>query len=162
MSAGSKSVFREQFIRNNLIAFGAWDEGDLMDYANIQALRDRMRKYSERVFGHGTTSHIEAWNFRELKIGEVILLYGNKAIIAIGVVTGPYKFNPNNFYTHDNGERGKYFHIRSVEWIKVFEPAVKELSNKLITKLSKPSDTLHEIKDPRCILEALKILAYRY
>lgn len=162
MSAGPKSVFWKQFIKNNLIAFGAWDEGDLKNYPKIEGLKDRMQKYSERIFGRGTTSHIEAWNFRELKMGDVILLYGKKAIIAIGVVTGPYKYDPNNIYTYENGESGKYFHVRPVEWLKVFEPPVKGLSNKLITKLSKPSDTLHKIEDPRCILEALKILAYRY
>lgn len=162
ISAGTKSMFWEEFIENNLIAFGAWDEGDLSKYTDVKVLRDRMQGYSKRRFGHGTTSHNEAWNFRELKISDVILLYGNKAIIAIGVVTGPYKFDPNNFYTHDNGGTEKYFHIRPVEWIKVFEPPVKELSNRLITKLSKPSDTLHEIKDPKCIQEALKILAHRY
>lgn len=144
------------------MAFGAWDEGDMGDYADIERLKARMQKYSKRVFGHGTTSHIEAWRFRELRIGDMILLYGNKAIIAIGVVTGPYKYDPNNFYTYEKGEKEKYFHIRPVHWLKVFEPPVKELSDKLITKLSKPSDTLHEIRDPRCVLGVLKILAYRY
>jgi len=162
MSAGPESQFRKEFVENNLMAFGAWDEGDLRNYSKMEELKDKMQQYSKRTFGRRTTSHNETWRFRNLETGDLVILYGNKAIIAIGIVTGPYRYDPKNVYVYKTGKEGNYFHIRPVEWIKVFDPPVKEISQKLLTKMSKPSDTLHEIKDARCILEIAKILAYRY
>jgi predicted Mrr-cat superfamily restriction endonuclease len=144
------------------MAFGAWDEGNLGDYSDREALRDRLQKYSKRKFGKGTSSHVEAWNFLKLEAGSLVVLYGERAIIAMGVVTGPYHYDPNNVYVYDTGDKAHFSHIRPVKWIKTFDPPVREISQHLLRKLSKPSDTLHEIKDHRYILELMEILAHRY
>mgnify|MGYP001099211517 CR=1 FL=1 len=57
MSAGKGSQFWIEFVQNNLMAFGAWDEGDLKKYSSIERLSKRLQEYSKRKFGKGTTSH---------------------------------------------------------------------------------------------------------
>ncbi|MFQ5763060.1 MAG: HNH endonuclease [Candidatus Bathyarchaeia archaeon] len=152
ISAGRKSVHWKRFVNDGIAALGAWDEGDLRQYKTREDLREKLNQYSRRERRKGTRSHVEVWNFcNAVEKNELMVLYKKKCICAIGRVTGEYDFNPENRYG-----REKYFHVLPVEW-KELSPPFCDLSDRLIRKLSHPSDALREIKDEECINEIMEM-----
>jgi predicted Mrr-cat superfamily restriction endonuclease len=155
ISAGKLSKFWEYFIKDKLIAFGTWDEGNLNNYSSREELKNTIIAYSLRYRHKSSNSYVELWNFfSEMKTGDIIVLYRKKAIVAIGEAKGKYEYRPNNNYDNE-----KYHHVKSVEWKKVFSPHFGKISERLYLKLCKPPDTFHEIKDRLCVTEIERLLS---
>ncbi len=153
ISAGRYSRYWKSFIDDKVVAFGTWDEGNLNNYSYREELKEKMIAYSIQNYHKKSTSYFELWNFfKEMEISDIVVLYRKKAILAIGEITSKYKYNPENTY---NGEA--YHHVKSVKW-KVFPQPFNKISELLYRKLSKPSDTFHEIKDKTCIAEIKRLL----
>jgi len=156
ISAGKESIFWKDFVNNNFAAFGEWDEGNLDQYKDQKKkLVERLKKYSIKTwpkkYSQGSTSGYQLWNFYDsLKPGDILILYGKLSIFAIGEVTGRY------WYEEAPNDECGYPHRVPVKWA-VPEYPITNLSKNLIKKLSKPTDTFHEIKSLENIVQLKKI-----
>ena len=71
--------------------------------------------------------------------------YRKGRIVAIGTVTGDYRYDEKN--------QGKIFaHKRSVEW-KVYDPPCGNISKNLHNHLRRPSVTLREVRELSLVKE---------
>lgn len=117
MSLGRAGVEDEVFeaaIKEGYAVLGWGGDVDWSDpiYETRQAVHDR---WNQIVPGtHGNDGNIaQLWAFRSLmREGDLIVAVdGNTRFRAIGVVTGPYRFEPTGI--------GTYNHRRSVDWVLV-------------------------------------------
>lgn len=155
ISAGTQSRYWKDFVYEEIAAFGAWNEGSFENYKTRDELFQKLKAYSLREWGKSTTSHVEAWNFyKEVDIGDLMVLYRKGSIIAIGIIVGNYYFDDDKFL---NGE--KFFHIRPVKW-RLLDPLNRKISGDLMKKLTIPPDTIHEIKDKELLVEILRLVLF--
>jgi predicted Mrr-cat superfamily restriction endonuclease len=153
ISAGQHSDYWKRFVDEKIAAFGAWDEGSFRNYKTREELFRKVNEYSLKERGKTTTSHVEAWNFyKSIEIGDLMVLYREGRIVAIGFVAGDYDYVDSNVW---NGE--KYFHVRPTKW-KLLDLSKQKVSSHLKKSLSVPPDTLHEIDEKEDIVEILRIV----
>lgn len=98
-----------------------WSDPKYGGKGGYQAIFDRWNEIEPGTSGNA--GHIsQVWRFRaSMKEGDVIVVSsGNKQFRAIGIITGPYRFEPS--------ETRDYNHRRDVEWVvKPAEPLPVEL-----------------------------------
>lgn len=112
--AGAEEEVFEAAIREGYAVLGYGGDVDWSDplYESRQAVHER---WNQIVPGtHGNDGNIaQLWAFRSLmREGDLIVASdGNTRFRAIGVVTGPYRFEPTGV--------GTYSHRRAVDWVLV-------------------------------------------
>ncbi len=134
MSPGEYAYLKDEFIKDNIIAVGPSRTGDISKFSDDE-IRDIHRKY----YNVRGTFYLQLIQFlREFKIGDKVLLYGKKSILALGTIKGKYEFS----------SKYSYHHTRFTEWSKTFdfdeypisgfniELQNKLMRNKTIIKLS--------------------------
>lgn len=115
--AGSRGEQEQIAIDNNLVTIG-WNElSDLSGITTREALADLYRRHYADASPKKIANHVgQIWAFRErIKEGDLVVLPLHiQSAIAIGRITGPYK------YRTDLGS--EVLHTRPVEWIRTDIP----------------------------------------
>lgn len=131
-----------------------WDDlGDFAQYDNREAMATAL-KSAEEADGSKANDSLACWQFQnEIKPGDVIYAKrGMRSIIGKGIVKSEARFEP---------ERGKYLHVRDVEWVAVgewdVEAAKIPMSNGNLAK-TLPMKTLTEWTDYPDAIAALEAL----
>lgn len=123
-----------EFSKNNIIAIGWDDLGDLRKYSSI----DEVEKEIRRRWNEGYNSARSCWYFsRHIKKNDIVVAkYGaSKEIYGIGKVTKEYNFND---------EREIFKHVIGVHWYIKFEDSVKVDTSKEFVQW-----TVHSLSEER-------------
>jgi 5-methylcytosine-specific restriction protein B len=105
---GPKAQFWEEFYREEIMAIG-WDElGDIRQYQDHNTIANRLIKVYD-LKGYPINDSRACYNFLYLmKPGDrVIVKRGRDEVIGYGIITGEYEFRP---------ERATYRNVRRVRW----------------------------------------------
>ena len=141
IGAGDRASEWHEFYKNNLVAIG-WDElGDLSTYES----RDQLQKKLEKIWptdARQSNNSRTCWDFvNKLQPGDAIFVKdGVKKAVGFGIVESDYRFE---------AERAAYKHVRSVRWIWKGEfdlPDGLQLPLKTLTLLTNP-DVLARLKE---------------
>lgn len=108
----------ENFALDNSMVVVGWEEmGDLSDISAME----KMRKLCEEIYLDASKNKIsnfvgQLWSFKDrIAIGDLVALpLKTQSAIALGKVTGDYKYVPNNPY----GAK----HTRTVKWVQTDTP----------------------------------------
>jgi len=96
---GGRGGIREERFRSRAVIGIGWGEvGDLSQYPDRDALRNAyLVAHPERSAGHVTTQAAQLWAFgHRMQIGDpVVVPYLGQPEIAIGEITGPYRWAPD-------------------------------------------------------------------
>ncbi|MCZ6688109.1 MAG: AAA family ATPase [Planctomycetota bacterium] len=130
----------DEFYRDGIVAIG-WDElGDLSQYSD----RDAVWKALQSLQGGHTNPFQDAlacYQFaHEMEVGDVVFAKrGRREIVGYGVVTSPYRHEP---------ERERFTQVRSVDWKKRGEwvPREKPLVTKTLTEIGKYPGLVSDIR----------------
>ena len=152
ISAGKKSKYIDDFIEERYAALGEWDEGDVDKYAGsktklINWLKNYSLKRWPKKYKKGSTFGYQLWDFYdELDEDDLVVLYGQGSIYAIGKISGAY------WYDERAHAARQFPHRVPVAW-RVANPPIQNFSDTLRNCLVKPSNAFHEIKKEKCIEE---------
>lgn len=115
--AGVEDHIFQDAIDNSYAVLGWGGEIDWSPYDSYEAIHECWNEDHPGTNGNDANI-IQISRFRaDMKEGDVVVVtHGNKLIRAIGVVTGPYRFEPSG--TRD------YNHRRNVDWLKVFREPI--------------------------------------
>ena len=115
--AGIEDHIFQDAIDNSYAVLGWGGEIDWTPYDTYEAIHARWNEDHPGTNGNDANI-IQTTRFRaDMKEGDLIVVsHGNKLIRAIGVVSGPYRYDPS-------GTR-EYNHRRDVEWLKVFREPI--------------------------------------
>jgi len=105
VAAGNKVSFWEECIGNEIIFYDLEDIKDCRKFDSDEQIIDLGWKNDKKKY----TKDLVLF-YRRLKIGDQIVLYGKKSIIALGEIIGDYEYS-KKYFTH---------HIRRVEWKKIY------------------------------------------
>jgi 5-methylcytosine-specific restriction protein B len=120
--AGIEDEIYDRAVEGGYITLGWGGQEDWSDrrydgQPGYHAVFDRWNEIEPGTSGNsGNISQV--WSFRSsIRKGDVVVIsYGNKAIRAIGEVTGDYRFVPSDPFG--------YYHHRDVKWLRVFEEPI--------------------------------------
>ena len=115
--AGVEDHIFQDAIDNGYAVLG-WGGGiDWTPYDSYEAIHGRWNEDHPGTNGNDANI-IQTSRFRaDMEQGDIIVVtHGNRLIRAIGVVTGPYRFEP--------GDTRDYNHRRDVDWLKVFREPI--------------------------------------
>jgi 5-methylcytosine-specific restriction protein B len=151
---GPKAQFWEEFYRDEIMAIG-WDElGDLREYAN----RDMVAKKLIGVYGlqgYPINDSHACYDFVNLiRTGDrVIAKRGRDEIVGYGIVTGDYEYRP---------ERANYRNVRRVRWERRGNWKSKPFfAVKTLTDWTPYPDTVQYITDLIGVTESPALVATR-
>ena len=115
--AGVEDHIFEDAIENGYAVLGWGGEIDWSDYPTYEAIHARWNQDHPGTNGNDANI-IQTARFRaDMQEGDIIVVtHGNKLVRAIGIVTGPYRFE-------ESGTRD-YNHRREVDWLKVFREPI--------------------------------------
>ena len=150
--AGERSKFWKHFINEGIAAMKANEEGDLEGYSNKKEFLKKTRNFSSANKNQLTRIGDDTWNFiYRVKQGDLLLLYKQGYISAIGYVTGEYTYNETVFW-----KGKKFFHRRLATW-KLLDTTRQKLPTHLRRTLSNLQGTLQELDEKEDILEVCHI-----
>ncbi|MCP5385461.1 MAG: AAA family ATPase [Novosphingobium sp.] len=115
--AGIEDQIFEDAIENGYAALGWGGDIDWSPYETYEAIHERWNQDHPGTNGNDANI-IQTTRFRaDMKEGDVIVVsHGNKLVRAIGVVAGPYRYEPDG--------TSEYSHRRKVDWLKVFREPI--------------------------------------
>lgn len=115
--AGIEDHIFQDAIDNGYAVLGWGGDIDWTPYESYEAIHERWNEDHPGTNGNDANI-IQTSRFRaDMEEGDIIVVtHGNKLIRAIGVVTGPYRFEP--------GDTRDYNHRRDVDWLKVFREPI--------------------------------------
>jgi predicted Mrr-cat superfamily restriction endonuclease len=154
--AGERSKHWRKFVSQQIAAINAGEEGDLYGYTNEKEFLEHTKNYSQlnKCKKKNNLANNEAWNlYSNVQIGDLLLLYGQGKILALGYITGKY-----TYYDCFRWEGEKYFHRRKAKW-KIIDTSKKNISPRLKKNLKKLETNLQEINEKEDLLEILDIAA---
>lgn len=107
ISAGYGAGWWDEFYKNNVVAIGFGNTGDLKQFKN----KEEIQKKLQEIYNDGSTHSNDAlacWQFvHEMQIGDVIIVKnGMSEIIGRGIIESDYEYNENIY-------EGKF---RKVNW----------------------------------------------
>ena len=111
VKGGRGGIREERFRSRSVIGIGWGEVGDLSRYPDRDALRAAYRgAHPDRSEGHVRTQATQLWAFgHRMQIGDLVVVpYLGQPMIAIGEITGPYRWVPD-------GEADMP-HVRKVTW----------------------------------------------
>ena len=108
ISPGKQARFWPQCLEDGTITVGWEDVGDLSLFANRESLQQTMTDVYEGD-SKQTNNSLTLWDFsHSIQVGDVVYAkQGMSRILGWGVVTSPYRFEP---------ERGEYGNVIDVDW----------------------------------------------
>lgn len=120
MSLGRAGIEDQIFydaIENGYAALGWGGDIDWSGFETYEAIRERWNEDFPGTNGNDANI-IQTTRFRaDMREGDVIIVsHGNKLVRAIGVVAGPYEYEPDG--------ASEYSHRRKVDWLKVFQEPI--------------------------------------
>lgn len=110
---GEGASMWDEFYAQSVMAIGWSELGDLSQYADREAIRQRMDEAYEHPAGMKKSGSLEAWTFANaLREGDIVfvrkaLVGGVHEVIGRGTITSDYMYAP---------DRGEYQHTRIVSW----------------------------------------------
>lgn len=115
--AGLEDHIFQDAIDNSYAVLGWGGDIDWAPYSTYESIHERWNQDHPETNGNDANI-IQTARFRaDMREGDIIIVsHGNKLIRAIGVVAGPYRYEPSG--TRD------YSHRRDVEWLKVFREPI--------------------------------------
>ena len=119
VKGGRGGIREERFRSRSVIGIGWSEVGDLSQYPDRDALRDAYRSaHPDRSSGHVSTQAAQLWAFgHRMRIGDLVVVpYLGQPEIAIGEITGPYRWAP-----HGDPDM---LHLRDVTWFATDLPRV--------------------------------------
>ena len=143
--------FLRDFLDNNIIAFGNYGEGNIRKYSSIEELTAKLTEL-RGIDSHQTARYY--WKFKEdVEIGDMVIVYGNKTIFAIGYVRSEYFFKKDKLGKKCRSVEGKRRkpgyklgipNRRKVKW--VITDKIEDEDGEL-SKLSSPRFTFSELNE---------------
>ncbi len=111
IAPGERARLWPDFVKEKIAAIGWDDLGDLREYANKQAIADKIREVYERE-GTPTNDMLACFEFSQvMQPGDLIFAkQGTRTLVGVGIIQGPYEFR---------SERNEYKHVRAVDWTAV-------------------------------------------
>lgn len=109
-SPGPQASEWEQFARDNIMAIGWPEVGDLTQYHSREAIREALSNKSGGATAHSNDA-LALWQFQhEIKVGDVVYAKrGRREIIGRGIVTSTPRFD---------SAHGAFPHVISVNWTR--------------------------------------------
>ena len=110
--AGKHGEIEDEVLNNGITAIGWMELPDLSNIKSREELKDLFDKVYPGMKKRGKANEVgQVWTFmHRIKVGDLVVLPSKfRASIAIGNVTGPYKYRTD---LSDNT-----FHTRTVDWI---------------------------------------------
>ena len=94
ISAGYGAGWWEEFYKNNDIAIGFGDTGDLKQYANKEEIQQKLQEIYDDDSTHSNDA-LACWQFvHEMQIGDIIIVKnGMSEIIGRGIIESDYKYD---------------------------------------------------------------------
>ena len=137
IGCGVNSNQWENFKKNNLIAIG-WDNlGDLSKFKSKQDIFDKLKdEYrSDENDPDPRNDALCCYDFvNTMKVNDVVFVKkGTSKLIAYGRIIGDYRYDEN---------LNDYRSIRSVEWINITEKDIKPITGKTLTNFNKYPETV--------------------
>jgi len=110
--AGQKGFLFEEFEKNNCVAIGWSDIGNLVEFKSKEEIRQAIdRTYTEHRPGHRQNSASQVSRFLlELEVGDSVISYNSDSReYLVGKITGEYNYNSTLIEGYPN--------VRQVEWL---------------------------------------------
>lgn len=107
--AGKGGYLMDEFLKNNIVAIGWNDLGEIHSELSYEQLKDKFREvYHEDPDGRVNQSVGQLWKFvKEFQKGDKVITYDSSSrLYYIGQIESEYKFS-NEF---------QYYHFRDVKW----------------------------------------------
>ena len=98
VKGGRGGLREERFRTRSVIGIGWAEVGDLSTYSDRDALRAAYRgSHPERSAGHVNTQAAQLWAFgHRMLVGDLVVVPSlREPVIAIGEITGPYRWVPD-------------------------------------------------------------------
>lgn len=149
---GNQSSEWESFYREGIMGIG-WDEmGDLGQYANKTAMRDKMKELYGSEKSYRNDVHA-TWQFAdEVKIGDIVFVKkGNYKVIGRGVVESEYQFDDS---------RNSYQHVHQMRWTHAEEvDSPVQNPQKTLTDMSAYKEVVQKLEDLYQVDEPVEVSA---
>lgn len=139
MSASEGNTMWEDFRKNQLIAIGWKELGDLKKFNSKREIAEALKDLKGLDYNPNNDALANYQFAHEMKKGDYVFLKkGNHYIIAFGKITGDYNYDPN---------RDVYQSTRSVEWLSIGEWHVlnNHLPTKTLTNVTPYEELLEEL-----------------
>ena len=136
---GDKAAHWDEFYKAGILAIGWDDAGDVNQYADKEALRQKLQEL--RPGSSRTNTALCCWEFANvMEVGDIVFAkQGIKKIVGYGVVTGNYLFDD---------KREAYQKTRRMKWLAkgTWDLSKKDvLQQKTLTDISKTPDRVKRI-----------------
>lgn len=152
-SPGRRAVYWGEFKSRKIISMGSWlpEVGDLRNYKTSEELRNRIPDLSY-------PARKQMFDFKDgVKIGDVIVSYGRKAILDFGIVKSDYGYDEKTDVDWWRAPKGMH-HWRSVNWLNKYPSPLRIDNDDSLYKELSTNDTIHEITDPEIVNNLKKMV----
>jgi 5-methylcytosine-specific restriction enzyme B len=132
IGCGKDASLWNRFAREEQIAIG-WEElGDLNEYKDRAEIAEELRKLAGPDAGLQTNNSLACWQFaREMKTGDIVIAkQGRSTLFGMGRVKSEYVFDSN---------RADHPNIRKVSWEKIGNweiPSDQQITTKTLTEMT--------------------------
>ncbi|TMS41078.1 MAG: DUF3578 domain-containing protein [Methanobacterium sp.] len=154
LSPGENAVYWDEFRKNNIIAIGWGNLGDLSQFGGdkekiLKALEKTYPKKSESYHAPGSNKTSKQTNnanalldfSKVMKIGDIVFIKkGITTLLGVGIITSDYKFSKESKIPIKIKKEIDYNHFREVKWLKCGEFNVTTEGNlvqKTLTNITK-------------------------
>jgi 5-methylcytosine-specific restriction enzyme B len=139
LAAGEKNKYWEEFKREKRISIGWRELGDLRKYKDKREITEKLREIHNLEHTPTNDALANEQFVREMNEGDIVLIkQGMNKLIAMGEITSPYLYNP------ENGDHHSY---REVDWRREggWDVSDLPLNMKTLTDITDYEDFLRTI-----------------
>ena len=143
VAPGQKARFWDECRADSIVVYGAELLGPLDAYGSKDEILQQLKVvYPTEKDKEPTNDALAAWEFcHVMKEGDLVVAKkGNRMIVGVGVVSGPYRYNTN---------RKEYPNVRDVDWTHEGEwllPDGDSFATKALTNITRYTDFVAKIK----------------
>ncbi len=138
ISAGSESIWWEDFYKNGEVGIGFSGTGDLNQYKTKEEIKFKFQEIFNDNSSHKNDAHA-CWQFvHDMQIGDIIFVKnGTSEIIGRGIVESGYEYNTKN----------SFHNIRKVDWTHKGNWTYEKgnLITKTLTEITNFPDLVNEL-----------------
>ncbi len=155
ISASEKVIdtpfFLEDFLNNDIIAFGDYGEGDIRKFKDIEELEGKLTQKKQTKHSFPTAKFY--MRFRDdVNIGDIVVIYSRNTIFGVGYIASDY-------YFYEKDDLGKKYYRRGipnrrkVKWI-----SKQQIEDERLSVLRSPQETFYELdkKQRNIVLKVLE------
>jgi len=145
ISAGRGGRVWPEFRDHSIVGIGFTQvKVDPREFESLEAMKVAARQVAEEKVSHEAVAQI--WIFaQEMSIGDIVVAYGNKTVLGIGVITGEY--------VHSHDKPFPFGRQRTVRWMDLtpratsaFSPELRSTLSQNITIIELTAEQLAEIQ----------------